>query len=118
MHIADDEVRPVVVGKRRIAVRYQLAVERFDSLRLGEPRLHCGDDLIKGLRTPRVGQAAQPVDAQKQFIVERFELILRGNADLAALGAGERFDLNRRVAEDEILMRLFRAEPSLDGCGG
>jgi hypothetical protein len=45
-------------------------------------------------------------------------LILGGNADCAALGAGERFDLDRRVAEDEILVRTFRAEPSLDSGDG
>jgi hypothetical protein len=28
------------------------------------------------------------------------------------------FDLHRRIAEDEILMGLFRAEPGLDGNGG
>ncbi len=58
MQTADNEARPVVVGNRRVAVRYKLAVERFDSLGLAEPRLYCGDDFVERLRALRVGQAA------------------------------------------------------------
>src|SRR5690606_17468694 len=100
----DDKTRLIVVRERRVAVRNQLPVKGLDGLCLVEPRLDGSDKLVERAGSCRVSQIAQPVHAQEQCVVQGFELVFRRNANAAPFGAREGFDLDSRVAEDEILM--------------